>query len=134
MRNKTYYNTTYVKQIGEKSVLVSVNDIIGLIKTPMKKKRKMLATGVIVTTMLLTGAGATLAQNLPAPTENARGLSSDNMAVYAYDNFQEEELANGKTAAEILEEQGFSPSQIQKLSAGRTKSTGKNGQSVLEEA
>ena len=65
--------------------------------------------------MLFTGSGSALAQSAPARTENSRELSSNGVAVYAYDNFQEEELANGKGAAEILAEQGFSPTQIQKL-------------------
>jgi len=81
----------------------------------MKKKRKMLATGAVMAAMLFTGSGSALAQSVPAPTENSRELSSNGVALYAYDNFQEEESANGKGAAEILTEQGFSSAQIQKL-------------------
>ena len=78
-----------------------------------------------MTAVLFTGSGSALAQSVPTPTENAQGLSSDGVAVYARDSFQEEESANGKTAAEILAEQGFTPAQIQKLSVSKSSGNGK---------
>ncbi len=89
------------------------------------KKRKILATGAIMTAVLFTASSPALAQSVKAPTENARGLSSDGAAVYASDSFQDEESANGRTAAEILTEQGFTPAQIQKLSSYKDSPSGK---------
>lgn len=90
------------------------------------KKRKILATGALMTAVLFTGSSPALAQSVKTPAENARSISPDGVAVYASDNFQEEESAYGRTAAEILAEQGFTPAQIQKLSSYRDSPSGKS--------
>ncbi|MCC2631279.1 MAG: hypothetical protein K0S38_1088 [Candidatus Paceibacter sp.] len=102
----------------------------------MRKKKKILATGTVVTTLLLAGASVTFAQSAPAPTHSkssfraphARPLLDDIAVDLGLDpEIIREELKTGKTPKEVLEEQGVSPSQIQKLFKDKEIPVGKKG-------
>jgi len=67
------------------------------------KKRKILATGALMTALLFTGASSALAQGASTTVSS-------------------QESVDNSLARNILSEQGFTPSQIQKLSAYKDSS------------
>jgi hypothetical protein len=103
----------------------------------MRKRKKILATGSIVTTLLLGSTSSALAQ---APTvapvqisrthtgikfdyEPGSGPSLDTVAAnlgISPEDFKEE-LRSGKTPKEILEDQGFTQTHIKKLFKSNSK-------------
>ncbi len=82
------------------------------------KKKKMLATGGLVTSMLFAGATQSYAHVTPHANQGiirskSLEIITDDLDIDAEDF--KEELRSGKTPKEILIEQGFNPSQIHKL-------------------
>ncbi len=100
----------------------------------MKKRRRILATGGIVTTLLITGTSHTYAQTI-VPQRSARNTeqaqpipleydetsrpAAEGFGVDAHDLLNESILE--ETSRQILIEEGFSPAQIHKI----TSSSGK---------
>ncbi len=82
------------------------------------KKKRFLATGGLVTSMLIAGATQSYAQ--VSPTSNQGIVRSKSLEIVSEDlgineeDFREE-LRSGKTPKEVLIDQGFNPAQIHKL-------------------
>jgi hypothetical protein len=82
------------------------------------KKKKILATGGLVTSMLFTGA--TAHAQVTTPTNNQGIIRSRSLEIITEDleldaeDFKEE-LRSGKTPKEVLMDQGFDSAQIHKI-------------------
>jgi hypothetical protein len=82
------------------------------------KKKKILATSGLVTSMLFAGATQSYAQVTPPITQGiirskSLEIITDDLDIDAEDF--KEELRSGKTPKEVLIDQGFSPSLIHKI-------------------
>jgi len=86
------------------------------------KKRKFIATGSLVTALLLTGATQSFAQTVPAMTQTATSrLEYDTtetpelsgFGVEADDQLNDSQLDD--MSLQILVDEGFSPAQIHKI-------------------
>ncbi len=103
----------------------------------MRKKIKNIATSGIVSTLLFISSNAALAQNLPVktPTTSRNSTSAQESEYISDSELTSPEGASALLAIDaqeslqsdskvLLAEQGFSASQIQKLSRGSGKSYG----------
>jgi hypothetical protein len=90
----------------------------------MRKKKRIIATGTVVTTLLLAGASVTFAQSAAVSSSNRSSVRPPHMRPMideiAVDlgldvTTIQEELREGKTPKEVLLELGVSQDKVQKL-------------------